>query len=369
MKGLPKLSRIFGVNIRLHYTWVLAFALITAIMVTQFPESYPLWQRVSLGIVTSLLFLISVSIRSFIISLIVINRGIPVKRITLFVFGGGAEISKEATRPILELLIAATGLLTTLLLCGVFYGIYAILFNTGSVVAYVLIQWLSYIFFMLFLFHFIPGFPLDGGRLLRALLWKVTGDYDRSTRIASLVGWTIGLLCIAGGILLLIAEQQWFNGLTLVGTGWVLQVAAAQSRRLAILREALQPVKTEDIMTREFALISTQSTVSQSIRDYILATGQRYCLIVEGDKLQGIVTVNDVKRVPKKHRGSHIDKIMTPASELKVAHPQQSAASVLGQMDEQWVDHIPVVEEDKVVGVVSRESLVRLAQIRNELKI
>jgi len=369
MKGLPKLSRIFGVTIRLHYTWVLAFALITAIMVTQFPESYPLWQRVSLGVVTSLLFLVLVSIRSFIISLIIINRGIPVKRITLFVFGGGAEISKEATRPILELLIAATGLLTTLLLCGVFYGIYAILFNTGNVVAYVLIQWLSYIFFMLFLFHFIPGFPLDGGRLLRALLWKVTGDYDRSTRVASLIGWTIGLLCIAGGILLLITEQQWFNGLALVGTGWVLQVAAAQSRRLAILREALQPVKTEDIMTREFALISTQSTVSQSIRDYILATGQRYCLIVDEGKLQGIVTVDDVKRVPKKQRGSRIDKIMTPASELKVAHPQQSAASVLGQMDEQGIDHIPVVEEDKVVGVVSRESLTRLAQIRNELKI
>ncbi len=367
MDGLPKMGRIFGVSVRLHYTWVLAFALITAIMVTQFPEALPLWQRVILGLVTSLLFLIAVSIRSFVISLVAINRGMPVKRITLFVFGGGAEISKEATRPLLELLIAATGLLATLVLCGIFYGIYAVLFNTGSVVAYVLIQWLSYIFFMLFLFHLIPGFPLDAGILLRALIWKVTGDYDRSTRITSLIGWTIGLLSIAGGILLLITEQQWFNGLMLLGIGWVLQSAAAQSRRRAIRREALQPVKTEDIMTRECPLISTQATVSQLLREHILASGQRYCLIVDGDKLEGVVTIENVKKLSKKRRGSRLDKIMTPASELRLAHPQQSAASVLGQMDEQWVDHMPVVENDKIIGIVSRESLERLAQTRNEL--
>jgi len=369
MQSLPKTGRIFGVSTRLHYTWVLAFALITAIMVTQFPEALPLWQRVILGLVTSLLFLIAVSVRSFIISLVAINRGITVKRITLFVFGGGAEISQEATRPLLELLIAVSGLLATLLLCGVFYGIYAILFNIGSEVAYVIIQWISYILFMLFLFHLVPGFPLDGGMMLRALLWKVNGDYDRATRITSLIGWTIGLLTIASGILLLITEQQWFNGLTLVGVGWVLQSAAGQSRRRAILRQALQPVKTEDIMTREFPLISTQATVGQFIRDYILATGQRYCLIVDGDRLEGVVTLENVKRVRKKHRGYHLDKIMTPTSELKLAHPQQRAASVLGQMDEQWVDHMPVVENDKTVGIVSRESLERLAQTRKELGI
>ena len=264
MDGLPKMGRIFGVSVRLHYTWVLAFALITAIMVTQFPEALPLWQRIVLGLITSLLFLIAVSIRSFIISLVAINRGVTVKRITLFVFGGSTEISEETTHPILELLIAATGLLAALLLCGVFYGIYAILFSTGSEVVYVVIQWLSYIFFMLFLFHLIPAFPLDAGMMLRALLWKVSGDYDRATSITSLIGWAIGWLSIAGGILLLILEQEWFNGLTLVGVGWVLQSAATRSRRRALIREALQPVKAEDIMTRECSFISIQSTVSRA---------------------------------------------------------------------------------------------------------
>jgi Zn-dependent protease/CBS domain-containing protein len=369
MKGVPSSGRIFGVNLRLHYSWVLAFGLITAIMVTQFPESYPLWQRIALGIFTSLLFLVAVSIRSFIISLIAINRGVPVKRITLFVFGGGANISQESTRPIIELLIAAAGLLSTLLLCGVFYGIYAILFNTGNVVAYVIIQWLAYIFFMLFLFHLIPGFPLDTGMLLRALMWRLNGDYDRSTRITSLFGWTAGLLCIAGGIVLLIIEQQWFNGLTLVGAGWVLQTAANQSRRRAATREALQHVKAKDVMSRECTFVSGQPTVSQLIREEILTSGQRYCLVVDKEKLKGAVTVDDIKRLPKRHRGSHLDRIMTPASELKVAHPEQSAASLLGQMDEQEIDHMPVIENGKVIGLVSLESLIRLAQIRGELKI
>lgn len=369
MRGFPNLGRIFGVSIRLHYTWALALALITAIMVTQFPEAYLLWQRISLGIATSLLFFISVSIREFIISLTALSRGIPMKRITLFVFGGVSQISKESTRPILELLVAAAGLLSTLIIAGVLYAIYALLVNAGSIVIAGLIQWLAFMYFMLFLFHFIPGFPLDGGRILRAMLWKATDDYERATRIASWSGWVIGLLFIAGGILLMIAERQWFNGLVLVGMGWVLQTAAGQSRRQAVLRESLQKIKAQDMMTREYSLASQQLTISQLIRDYILVSGQRYFAVVDDGKLQGIVTMSDIKRVPKKRRGSHIGKIMTPANELKTAHPQQSAASLLGQMDELGISHMPVLEDDKVIGIVARDSLIRLAQARAELRM
>ena len=367
MRGFPKLGRIFGISIRLHYTWAFAIALITAIMVTQFAEDYTLWQRISLGIATSLLFFIFLSIREFIISLIAIRRGIPVKRITLFVFGGVAQISKESTRPILELLVAATGLLSTLIIAGVLYLIYGILVNAGNMTIAGLTQWLAYIYFMLFLFHFIPGFPLDGGRILRALLWKATGNYERATLIASWSGWFIGLLCIAGGILLLIAERQWLNGPVLVGIGWVLQTAAARSRRQAALLEALKKIWAQDIMTQEPPIISPQFTISQLIHDYILVTGQRYYIVTDGGKWQGIVTMRDIKRVSKKRRGSHIGKIMTPASEIKTAYPQQSAASLLDQMDELGIDHMPVLEEDKVIGIVSRDSLIRLAQARAEL--
>ncbi len=369
MRGFPRLGQISGVSLRLHYTWALALVLITAITVTQFTEAYPLWQRISLGIATSLLFFISVSIREFTTLLTAISRGIPVKRITLFVCGGVSQISKESTSPMLELLMAAAGLLSSLIIAGVLYVIYGILANAGSTVISGVIQWLAFIYFMLFLFHFIPGLPLDGGRMLRALLWKATGDYERATLIAGWSGWVIGLLCIAGGILWLIADLQWFNGLALVGLGWILLTVASQSRRQAVLRQALQKIKAQDIMTREYSLISPQFTISQLIHDYILATGERYFAVADEGKLQGTVTMNDIKRVPKKRRGSHIGKIMTPASELKTAHPQQSAASLLGQMDELGIDHMPVLEDDKVIGIVARDSLIRLAQARAELKV
>ncbi len=370
MRGLPNLGRIFGVSLRLHYTWAMAFVLITAMVVTQFPEAYPLWQRITLGIAASLLFFISVSVREFVISLTAISRGIPVKSITLFVFGGVSQVTKEATRPILELLLAAAGLLSSLVIAGVFYGIYAVLVNAGSIVIAGLIQWLAFIYFMLFLFHFIPGFPLDGGRALRALLWKVTDDYEQATRIASWAGWGIGLLCIVGGILLLIVGRQWFVGLVLTGMGWVLQTAAAQSRRQAVLHEALQSIIAQDLMTKEYPLITPQFSLGQLVRDYITVTGRRYFVVVDGVKLLGIVTMRNVKSIPKKRWDStHIGEIMTPASELKAAHPQQPAASLLEQMDELGIDHMPVLEEDKVIGIVARDSLIHLAKTRAKLGI
>jgi Zn-dependent protease len=337
-------------------------------MVTQFAETYPLWQRISLGIATSLLFFIFLSIREFAISLMAINRGITVRRVTLFVFGGVPQISKESTRPIIELLLAAAGLLSTLVIAGVFYFIYGVFVNAGSIVIAGLIQWLAYIYFILFLFHFIPGFPLDGGRILRALLWKATGNYERATLIVSWSGLFVGLLCIAGGITLLIVERQWFNGPVLIGAGWVLLAAAARSRRQAVLLEALKKVKTQDVMTREHSLASPQFTISQLIQDYILITGQRYFAVVDDGRWQGIVTMKAIKRVRKKHRGAYIATIMIPASEIKTAHPQQSAASLLDQMDELGIDHMPVLDEDKVIGIVSRDSLIRLAQTRAKLK-
>ena len=367
MQSFPYLRRIRGIRIRLHYTWALAIALITAIMVTQFAEAYSLWQKVALGLITSLLFLLSMSLRSFALSSIAVSRGIPIKNISLFVFGGEAEINERATRPVIEVLIAVAGLLGTLVLCGLFYGIYAILFNSGSEVVYVVFEWLSYIFFMLFLFHLIPSYPLDGGRLLRALLWRLKSDHNRSIRITSILGTVCGWLLVAGGITWVITEQQWLNGLVVGGVGWVLQAAATQSRRRAARREVLQKVKIQDVMSREQILIASQATVSQLINECILATGQNYCLIADGDKLQGAVTVNDAKKVPKKHRGSHVQKIMMPASEISVAHPQESAASALGVMDEQGIDHMPVLEDDKIVGIISREKLASLAKIRRKL--
>jgi len=348
VRSAPNLRRILGIRLRLHYTWSVAFILITAVVVTQFPESYPLWQRIILGIAASLLFLATVSIRQLILNFVAIRRGIPVKNVTLFVFGGVPQTTERAALPVLELLVAAAGLLSSLIIAGVFYGIHLILVITGSIIIAGLIQWLAFICFLLALFHFVPGFPLDGGRILRAFLWRLTGDYDRATRIAIWAGRGIGLLFIIGGILVLIVTHQWFVGLAPAFMGWVLYNAATYSHRQAVLREALQSITAGDIMARECPLITQQFSLGQLVRDCILVTGQRHFVVADDDKFQGIVTMRNIKPIPKERWDStRIGEIMTPASELKTAHPRQPAAILLDQMDELGIGQMPVLEKTR----------------------
>jgi Zn-dependent protease len=369
IRVVPHLDRILGVRLQLHRSWYLAFVLGIAIMVTQFPEAYPLWQRVAVGVAADILFLAAVSVREIVLSFLALHRGIPVKRVTLFVFGGVSPIAKEDTHPIIELLLAAAGLLANIIIAGIFYGVHSILVNTGSVLVDGLILWLAFMYFMVALFHFIPVFPLDGGRLLRVLLWKVTGDFDRATRIASWAGHWVGLLFIAGGILLLVLLRQWFNGLVLVFAGWVLQIAATQGRRQTLLREALQGITARQVIAMECPIISHELSLGQLVRDYILVTGQRYFVVADGVKLQGVVTVRDVKPIPKERRDStSLREVMMPASELKTVQAEQPAASLLEQMDEFRLDYILVLEQDKVIGIVFRDSLTRLVKTRAELK-
>lgn len=233
MRIAPHLSQISSVYIRLHYTWLLVIILMAAAVVTQFSTFYPLWQRIVLGIVASLLFLVVMAIRELVLNFVATRRGMTVKQVTLFFFGGVSQIPEESNLPALEFLLAVVGLLSNVVIAVIFYVLYIVLAHTGNVVVSVLIQWLAFIFFMLALFHFIPGFPLDGGRLLRAFLWMTTGNYERVTRITSWTGWGIGLLFAIGGILVLIITRQWFVGILLAFPGLVLQNAATYSRRQA----------------------------------------------------------------------------------------------------------------------------------------
>jgi Zn-dependent protease/predicted transcriptional regulator len=369
MKIGPVLNRMLGVRLRLHPTWAVAFILIIAMVVTQFPEAYPVWQRIILGIAASLLFFIAVSFREIILNFLAINRGIPLQRVTLFAIGGLPQIPKGDTQPILELLMATAGLLLNLVIAGILYAVHSTLVNTTHVLINGIILWTAYLYFLLTLFHFIPVFPLDGGRLLRILLWKLTGDYDRATNITSWAGQGLGLLIIAGGILLLVLSRQWFNGLILVFVGWVLYLAAAQSRRQTALREALQHIAARDLMSGESPIIAVpQLTIGQLVRNCILVTGQRYFVVAEEGKLLGVITIHDIKRVPKKRwNRTKVSRAMTPASQLKTASAQQSAASLLELMDEIGIKRMPVLEKDEVIGVISRDNLNRLKKTRVNL--
>jgi Zn-dependent protease len=203
----------------------------TAAVITQFSTSYPFLQRLTLGLVASLIFLLTIVLRMFIITLLAIRRGAIIKSDTLFAIGGLLEIDKTTTFPALELLLATVGFLLNLIVAGIFFTIYQVMANTGSIMVHVFVQWLAFIYFMLSVFDLLPGLPLDGGRFLRAVLWKTTKDYDRMTRIISWTGWAIGIAFTITGITLTIITRQWFVGILLALPGLILQNAATHQRR------------------------------------------------------------------------------------------------------------------------------------------
>jgi len=365
-----KPRRTGAVRMRLHYTWLFGVILITLTVSSQFTEIYSLWQRVIIGTVASLLFLAVIAGRELILSYMTTSRQIPLRTITLYVFGGVSQVSREDTVPHLELLSSGAGFIFNLVVAGIFYGIHALLVNTGNFMIADFMRWMALIWSMLFLFHFIPGFPLDGGRILRALIWRTTGNYYRATDVASLIGWIIGWLLILGGVLVFAATREWLTSSVVLFAGWFLQSAAGQSRRQAILLRVLDGVTAQDIMTREWPQIGGELTIEQLVRNYVLITGWNYFVVATGTKLQGVVTMRIVNSVHmKRWNYIRVADIMIPASQLKTSHPEQSAASLLEQMEQSRLTHMLVLEEGNVVGLVAWNRLVLLGKTRAKLGV
>jgi Zn-dependent protease len=231
MRTLTNLGKLRRVRYRIHYTWLFAVVLVPAAVITQFEPTYPLWQRAVLGIFASLMLFVAVAVRESVLGFITVRKGITIESVVLFVFGGMAQVDSETSSPSLELLLAAVGQLFNIIIAGIFSVIYLVLKGSGNVMIEVLMQWMAFIWFMLVLLHFIPGFPLDGGRALRVLFWKLTDNYVKATRITSWLGWGFGLVMTAGGISLLVLTPELFAGIFLVVFGLLLQNAATIGRR------------------------------------------------------------------------------------------------------------------------------------------
>jgi len=363
------IGKILGIPLRLHYTWFIIFVLITASLVAYLPtpEPYVLWLRIALGVVASLLFFISIVIHELAHSFVAVKNNIPVKNITLFVFGGVSQLTKEASRPTTEMLVAIVGPLASILIAGIFHGVYLLL--DASEPFFIIAQWLAYINAIMALFNLIPGFPLDGGRVFRAIIWLSTGNYMRATHIATLLGRIIGYIFIGGGIIVMFVTQQWITGLWLAFIGWFLETAATISYRQTSFRNALNGFTVKDIITPS-PVVSPELSLSQLIQNHILPTGHQSFTVADEGRLEGVVTLNNVKKVPQKRWDTtRVKEIMTPNSKLTLAHPEQDAVSLLEQMDEKNIDEVPVLDGDRVVGMVIRGSLIYRLQIRSELKI
>lgn len=374
MGGAFSLGRIFGIQFRIHYSWFFIFVLITVSLSWQyFPVAYPQWSTPTYwltGVATSLLFFSSVVAHELAHSLVGRANGIPVKSITLFLFGGVAHMTREATRHGAEFRMALAGPLASLVIGGLFFLLHLVIQNINEPIA-ALAFWLAQINVVLALFNLIPGFPLDGGRIFRSLLWRFSGNYQRATRIAVEVGRGVGYLFVLAGIVLMfLYPGSWFNGLWLAFIGLFLSYMATVSYRQAQWQAALQGVRVADVMTTYCPAIAPDIAISRVVQDYIFTSGHRCFMVTADGELQGILTLRNIKSVDQKNwESTPVGEVMTPSERLQVVQQEEEVLGAIERMEEYGISQMPVVSEGRIIGVIARDDVLRLLYTRSRLGI
>lgn len=371
MEASVRLGRIRGIPIGLHTSWFLIFGLVTWSLATgYFPVEYPSLSVVAywvLGAVTSLLFFGSVLIHELGHSIVALQSQIPVRGITLFIFGGVAQIGREPPDAGTEFRVAIAGPLSSLGLAVVF----AVLWWLDRAIPYLAAPsiWLMRINLILALFNLIPGFPLDGGRVLRAAIWHFTGDFYRATRVATFTGQLTAFGFIALG-LLTVLTGNWINGLWLVFIGWFLQNAAAATYAQTHMQQSLRDVTVAQAMRRDCTLVPTSSSLRQLVDEHVLMGGQRCFFVTEGDHLRGLLTLTDIAKVPREEWTEvTVGQAMVPWDRIVRVEPNMPLLKALQIMDDARVNQLPVVLGDEIVGMLSREQVLHYLRVRAELRV
>ncbi len=371
MKGALRLGRIAGIEIRIHYTWLIAFVIITWSVTQSFlMPAYLGWNSATYwitGAIAALLLFISVLLHELAHSLVAKTRGLPVHSITLFILGGVSNLREEPGKPMVEFTMAIVGPLTSFALAGIFWGIGYALTNQGTPVA-AIVAYLMLINLVLGIFNLLPGFPLDGGRVLRSILWGRTGDLVKATNIATTIGRGFGWAIIAYG-LFLIFMGSFLGGLWIAFIGWFLSSAAGASRREVTLREQLSGVLVNTVMESSLETIDPNTSVAEVVRDMFFLRRRRAVPVSREDRVVGIVTISDVKELPQQEWAqTTVEQVMTREPIYSVA-PQDDLNSAMKLIAQHDLNQVLVLDQRKLVGLLSRADVIRYLQLSEELGV
>jgi Zn-dependent protease/CBS domain-containing protein len=370
MKTGWRIGRIFGIDIVIDSSWILIFILFSWSMAGgYFPRQYPHWSKGlawAMGVLTSLFVFVSVLIHELAHSLVAIRQGEKVKSITLFLLGGVSQISGEPKAPLQEFRMAFVGPLTSFVLAGIFFGI-SILLGPVSVPLHASALYLAVINVGLGVFNLLPGFPLDGGRVFRSIVWKITGDIKKATRAASLSGQAFAFLFIFLGLFRFIKGD--LGGLWFVLIGWFLHSASVRGYDQVAIQSAMRGLNAGNLMAREFETVHPGLTVEKLVNEHILAGRGRIFLVTDlGGDLKGIVCLEDVKATPRNSWPSAtVGEIMTPRDRLQAVTPEADGNEILARLAAGDVHEIPVMDGGKLVGIICRTDLLRELQMRSDL--
>lgn len=369
-----RIGRIFGINIEIHFTWLIIFGLILWVVTQEIGQASPEVSGANLwitAIITTVLFFVCLVLHELSHSLMANHLGADVSRITLFVFGGVSQLKREPDSPADEFKVAIVGPLTSLALAGVFYAIYYALETVGVPQVWsTAAHWVAYINVALAVFNMLPGFPLDGGRVLRSILWAAWNSLDRATRLASTVGQIFGYMMIALGFLGLVTGGA--GGLWLVALGWLLASAAAGSYQRLQLQKALGDVYVHDLMSSPVQTIPAETSLDEAAHEYFM-TARFTAFGVERDgEIIGIVRMDDLQRVPRDEWDftavRDVMRELDPA--VMTVNSDQEAVEAMMQMAEHDLGRLLVTDRSgRIIGILSMSDVRRLVRVKSGLGV
>jgi len=363
-----KIATIGGIQIFVDPTWLLAFAFFTWSLGAYYDTSFRGWghsMAYLVGAISTLLLFVTVLLHELGHSFTARALGQPVDSITLFLFGGVSNLTQEPQTPRIEFLVTVAGPLTSLILAAIFYFLHAGAGNGASEVSAVL-GYLASVNLILAIFNLVPAFPLDGGRVFRSIVWRITGSMRRATRLSTTISKLFAYLFIAAGLVEALVFGQLLSGLWLAFIGWFLSNSATSSSQQAVIDQVLRGVDVGDVMDNAPAGIAPNVPVQSLVFDHLLGGSQRAVSVQDPDgMLLGLVTLSDLKDVSQEHwMTTPVSRIMTPAAELRTVTPNEDLRQAIGVLAGNHYHQLPVVEHGRLAGMLNSDHVMQYLQLR-----
>jgi Zn-dependent protease/predicted transcriptional regulator len=362
------INKISRIRVRLNTGWLIFFLLLVSALSSQFAVEYPHWSRTGhwvVGFSASLLFLGSILLHELSHAGVARILGLPTPKVSFLSFRVSSQLMADVRKPINELLIAGAGPASSFGL-SVLFGVAWVLLKRQSETIGALTEWLAQMNLILAFFNLVPGFPLDGGRILRAVLWMFTGNLSRATRITAATGKGAACFFFVGTIALVLLEQFVF-ALWIGLVGWFLWVSSRQVAQLGRIRDSLEGLTAGDLMVQDCPRVSPRLPL-KSFREHILSNlDQDSVLVLDGGLLQGIVTPYEMGKLPQEQwENSFVEDVMIPLAQLRWVGPEHNILRILENMDREEIHHVPVVRQGSLLGVLGRHEI--YARLRTQVQ-
>lgn len=367
-----KLFRVFGIQISLDYSWFIVFALVFwSLSAGYFPREFPNQSSLTYwtaGLVATVMLFFSILVHELSHSLMAIHSGLTIREISLFLFGGVSRITEEAKDPLTELKIALVGPVTSLALSMVFRALQSIVSGMQPSLTVAILGYLAWINLALAVFNLMPGFPLDGGRALRAILWWKTNSLTRATKWAADIGkgFSVALIMLGG---LQIFTGNLVGGLWIIFIGMFLRIVAEGGYQEVVMRQCLEDVRVEEVMTRNVVTVPPHITLAELVDHYFMHHGYRGFPVSQDGKIIGVVSLQNLKGISREQQQSRtVGEILSPLSEEALISPEISLADAMKKMVLEGQDRLLVMRDDTMIGMITKTGLLRFLEMRRILE-